>query len=292
MISLLAWVEINKNKLLIAGVAALVVIAVAVIVIQQRAHRQAAASHALSEVRLPFNPGAPLPPGVGDALLKVAGDYKGTKAAARALLLSAAVLFEEGKFADAQTRFNQVLQDYPESSWTAEANLGIAASLASQGKTADATTKYEEIRRRFSTSPIIDETKLALVRLYSVSKPEEAFKLADEIQKAGGQNSGLAMEAAMFQEDLLKKNPELAKLREPLIAPTPPPVVMTNTPIQINATSRPTMVITAAPNRVVTNVQALVASNQPAATPIPIKLSPAPPGATTPAPAPAPVPPK
>jgi len=287
MIGLLAWIEVNKKRLVIATAAVIGVVAIAAIVIQQRAQRERNASEALSDVRLPFSPSAPLPPGMAESLAKVADDYKGTKAAQRGLLLSAGVLFEEGKYADAQARFNQVLQQYPDSAWTAEANLGIAASLAALGKTAEATTKYEEIRRRFGNSAIIEETKLALARLYAVPKPEESFKMADEVMKAGGQNSGLAMEAAMLQEDLLKKHPELAKLREPLIAPQVPPNTLTNQALRINATNRPTMVMTTMPNRVATNVKTIMLTNQPSAAPIPLKLSPTPPAATTPPPAPA-----
>jgi hypothetical protein len=84
MVGLLAWVEVNKKKLAIAAAVAIFAIIVASLVIQQRAQREQSASAALSEVRLPFNPGAPLPPGIAAALNKVALDYKGTKAAARA----------------------------------------------------------------------------------------------------------------------------------------------------------------------------------------------------------------
>src|SRR5262245_34824317 len=185
MVGLLAWIEVNKKRIALGGAVALLAIIVASIFIQHRARREQSASEALSEVRLPFNPGAPLPAGMAESLRKVAVEYKGTKAAARALLLSAGVLYQEGHYAEAQNRFQQVLQEYPESLWTAEAHLGVAVSLASQGKTPEATTKYEEIRRRFANAPIGDVVKLALVRLYSKQKPEEAFKLADEILKTG-----------------------------------------------------------------------------------------------------------
>jgi predicted negative regulator of RcsB-dependent stress response len=284
MVGLLAWIEVNKKKLAIGGAVAILAIIVASIVIQQRAQREQNASAALSEVRLPFNPGAPLPSGLADALNKVAVDYKGTKAATRALLISAAVLYQEGNYVESQARFQQILQQYPDSAWNAEANLGVAVALAAQGKTAEATAKYEEIRRRFANAPIIDVVKLALVRLYATQKPEEAFKLTDELLKSGGQNSGLAMEAGMLQEDLLKKHPELAKLREPLVQPTPQ-LSLTNQPIRVTSTNRP-MVVTSMVSRAATNLKMIGVTNLPGTNaPIPIKLSPLPPqSSSSPAP--------
>jgi predicted negative regulator of RcsB-dependent stress response len=287
MVSFLAWVEINKQKLIIAGVAAIVAIAVISIIIQRQAQREQSASEALSNVRLPFNPGAPLPPGIVDALSKVVADYQGTRAASRALLLSAGVLFQEGKYAESQSRFNQVIQQYADSPWAAEANFGVAAALEAQGKTAEATAKFEEVRRRFANAPIAEEVKFSLARLYVSPKPEEAFKLTQELLKGSGgpNNSGIAMEAAMLQEDLIKKHPELAKFKEPLVAPTPPVMAMTNQPIRVTATNRPT-IITSIVNRAATNIRPIMVTNQPgASTPGSIQLSPVP-SQNAPAPAP------
>jgi hypothetical protein len=120
----------------------------------------------------------------------------------------------------------------------------VAASLDAAGKTAEATAKYEEIRKRYATSAVADQTKLALARLYEKSKPEEAYKLYDEIMKANPvQYSGLGNEAGMHQEELVKQNPALAKLREPAIPPQTPPQTMSitnltrvtnNTPLMLN----------------------------------------------------------
>lgn len=298
MVGLLAWIEVNRKKLAIAGAVAIFAIIVASIVIQERAQREQNASQALSEVRLPFNPGAPVPPGTVEALHKVAVEYKGTKAAARALLISAGVLYQEANYPEAQARFQQVLQHYPQSPWTPEAHLGIASALEAQGKTAEATAKYDEIRRRFANASIVDVAKLALVRLYATQKPEEAFKLADEVLKSGGQNSGLAMEAGMLQEDLLKKHPELAKLREPLVPPTTPQISLTNQPLRVTTTNPPG-IGTNVVNRVVTNVKTMMLTNRPGTNAsVPLKLSPLqPPGSasspgTQPPPAAPPSPPK
>jgi TolA-binding protein len=236
VVSLLAWLEVNKMRLAIGGGIALVVIFVSMIVIQQQAEKERTASAALSDVRMPYSASGTLPPGTADALAKVAAEHAGTQAAARALLLSAGVLFSEAKspadYAAAEKRFAQIVAEYPESQWVPNANLGIAASLKAQGKTAEATAKYEEITKRFASSPVIAETKLALAKLYETSKSEEAFKMYEDLMKENP-NSVLSMEATMRQDDLLKAKPELAKLKQPA---TPPMTVTPTPPQQPNVT--------------------------------------------------------
>ncbi len=236
VVSLLAWLEVHKKRLAIGGGLALVVIFVSMIVIQQQAEKERTASAALSDVRMPYSASGTLPPGTADALAKVASDYPGSQAAARALLLSAGVLFSEAKsaadYAAAEKRFAQIGQDYPESQWTPNAALGIAASLKAQGKTAEATAKYEEVTKRFASSPIIAEAKLALAKLYESSKSEEAFKMYEDLMKENP-NSVLSMEATMRQDDLLKAKPELAKLKQPA---TPPMTITPTPPQQPNVT--------------------------------------------------------
>lgn len=239
-IAFLAWVEVNKNRLLTGGVVGIAVILAVSLFLQQQGQRERAASRAFSEVKLPFNPAAPAPAGTAEALMKVATDYRGTKAAERALLTSAGILFSEKKYAEAEARFAQVSKEYPNTSWAAEALMGVAASLEAQGKTAEATVKYEDLRRRFATSAMIDDAKLALARMYEAQKPEEAFKLYEELAK-GQPGTRTAMEAGMRQEDLLKARPELAKLKESLMPPAATPVPV---PVQQAASNVSTIRLT------------------------------------------------
>src|SRR6185503_9955692 len=112
---------------------------------------------------------------------------------------------------------------YPESPWVADAHLGVAASLEAQGKTDDAIRKYEDLRKRYANvanAPIADDVKLALGRLYEKTDPTNSFKLYEDLVK-NTPNSAAASEASLFQEALVKKNPELAKLREPVAPPMP-----------------------------------------------------------------------
>jgi len=273
-----AWFEVNKKRLAIGLGAALVVVLAVALFLQQQAQKERVASRALSDVKLPWNP-AEKAPGVSDALQKVAKDYEGTKAAERALLTSAGVLFTEKKYAEAEAQFAQLTRAYPDTIWAAEATLGVASSLDAQGKTAEAITKYEEIRRRFASSAIIDDAKLALARLYEEKKPEDAYKLYDELAKSGP-GTRLAMEANMRQEDLLKARPELAKLKE---AMAPPPMQQNIPPGALAAISNQMRMATSgAPT-----------TPQPGGTsqPIQIKLNPAPSPSPSTAPSTAPPPP-
>lgn len=281
LVGFLAWVEVNKKRLVIGGVIAIVVIVAAVVFIQQQAQKEYSASEALSNVRVPFNTGSPVPPGTADALLKVATDHKGTRAAGRALLLSAGVLFAEAKsatdYAEAEKRFKEVIQGYPDSEWMPQANRGVAAALSAQGKTADAITKYEEVRRRFANSAIIDEVRIALARLYESQKPEEAFNLYEEVIKnpQGNPSGPLTAEANLHEEALIKQHPKLAALKQAAAAPpqmTPPQ----NQQVKITpVTNRITTTLTNAANRVMTNIQQINLTNRPGATsqPIQIKLN-------------------
>src|SRR5204863_2321049 len=101
--------------------------------------------------------------------------------------------------------------------------------LDTKRKAPEAIAKFEEIKRRYGKSPVIDEVKLALARLYEEqNKPAQALELYDEIVAAnqfGGQFTGLGSEAGLRKEDLLAQHPELRKVTPPpTIQPTPQPL--------------------------------------------------------------------
>ena len=221
---------------MIAGGTAVAVALIATIVYYQT-QKESRASEALSNVRKPFNPSAPLPPGTAEAYLKVARNFEGTKAAGRALLEAGSVYYTEGNYANAETQYKQFLNEYPDSPFLPQGMLGLASTLDAEGKAADAIAKYEELRRRFPTDSVIDEAKLALARLYEKQNPTEAYKLYSELVSSGSQ-SGVGSEAGIRREDLLEKNPELGKTNAPpapAIAPVSPgPQVSMTTPGSTN----------------------------------------------------------
>jgi len=234
----MAWLEVNKRKVMIWAAAALVVVLVAVAVISYQTQKERRASEALSNVRAPSSTAAGSVPATGAAegYLRVAQDHAGTQAAARALLLAAGAKFQDSAYPDAQKIYEQLIRDYPESRWLPQAFFGVASSLDAQGKTAEATKQFEELRRRFPNDPVTDETKLALARLYETqNRPADAFKLYDELVKAN-QYSGLGSEAGMRQAELVEKHPELAKTNLPPVM-SPTPMMITN--FMQQATNRP-----------------------------------------------------
>lgn len=247
MVSLMAWIEVNKKRLMIGGAVAIVLIVVASLFVQQQARKEITASEALSDIRVPYSPGAPAAPDTANALLKMAQAHQGTRAAARALLISGSILFSEKNYDEAQKRYNLLLQEYPGNPWAADATFGIAVSLEAQGKSAEALAKYEDIRKRFAPSTVINDTKLAIARLYEASnKAEDAFKLYEEVATAGA-NTTLGTEAKFRQEELLRLRPELAKLNAPVAPPAPTiaptttrTIVMSNPVSRVTNTIRPT----------------------------------------------------
>jgi len=217
---LVAWLQLNRKRVLIGTVLALVVAVAASAMIYTGNQKEVNASEALSEIRAPMNPTNPPPPSLVEAYLKIARDYAGTKAAARALLVAGGTLYVQGNYAEAQKMFERVTREYPESPWLAEANYGIAATLDAQQKIPEATAKYEELQRRFPNQAVIDEAKLGLGRLYEVqNKPAQALKLYEELLRANPYG-GIASEAGIRHTEIIEKHPELAMTNAPTTAPT------------------------------------------------------------------------
>ena len=240
ILSFLGWVEVNKKRLINWGVIILVAVVAVVAFVNYQLQKEKRASEALSNVRAPLNPSTPIPAGIADAYLKVAKEFPGTKAGARALLLGASAKFVEGGYPDSQKLFEQFIKEYGDSPWLAQAYYGIAAALEAQQKPAEAVAKYEEVRRRFASDPIVDQTKLALARLYEQqNKPAEALKLYEELTGPNA-SSGFGSEAYARREELLEKHPELKT--------SVPPSLSANTLQQLT-----NQVLKSMTNRVATN---------------------------------------
>jgi hypothetical protein len=182
-------------------------------------------------------------------------------------------LFIEGRPADAQKEFERFLREYPESPWLPQAALGIASSLGAQGRTNDAIAKYEEVRRRFGNDPVVDEVKLSLGRLFEgQGKNEEAFKMYDEVMKGGmAMQSGLAVEAQLRQQELVKRFPALAVPKMPVMPPATPGANASN--VQVVRMTNPVTRMTNTLQRPATNVAQRAVTNA-AVTNVPLLLTP------------------
>ncbi|HWY78382.1 MAG TPA: tetratricopeptide repeat protein [Verrucomicrobiae bacterium] len=215
---LVAWAQANRKQLI--GVAiAIAVIGLGIgLYIWHGNARDASANDALAAIKPAARmPGvAPLMP-PPDAYLKVANDYPGTPSGARALLMAAAGLFEDGKFKDAEALFTRFMQDYPEFPLSTQAQIGIAASLEAQGKTNEAATHYKEFRERHPSDSSWTQATSALARLYNEQgKPDQALKLYQELVNKRN-NDTWSQEAPFLMHEILEKHPELQP------KPTPPP---------------------------------------------------------------------
>lgn len=213
-----AWLEANKRQVLLGTGTAIVVGLIIYFIIWQRTEKQTAAGEAFSKA-LAAQINSPSGKSDPAEFLKVANAYPGSKAAERALLMAAASLYAEGKYAEAQAQFEKFTREHPSSPLTAQALLGIASSLEAQGRTDQALNAYKSLVERYPGENVVPQAKFALGRTYEAqNKPELARNMYEDLAR---DNLGtLAQEAGMRLEEL--------KLKYPNLAPVLP---ATNTPV-------------------------------------------------------------
>jgi len=217
---LLAWFEVNKKQVVYGlGIVAVVGLG-AWYYLWQQGEKKIEAGEALTKAMI-------MPAGNrsagAEALLKVVNDFPGSTAAARALLQAAGLLFQDGKYAEAQTQFQRFLREYPDSTFAYEALFGIAASLEAQGKTDDAAKAYGDLAARNPNAPVSPRAKFAQGRiLESQGKLQEARDIYESLARSE-QGGTTANEAAFRLEQIKAKLPAEA----PKIS-----AVSTNTPLK------------------------------------------------------------
>jgi predicted negative regulator of RcsB-dependent stress response len=217
MIELLAWVEVNKKKLLIGAAVGAVAIGAWSIYGWHRDHAEAEANAALFKVDAPSTGPDNTPGPSADTFLQVAASYPGTSAGGRALLFAADALFRAGKFGDAKTQFEKFLSDYAEHPLAPTAAFGVAACLDAMNKTNEALVAYQDVLTRHGASAVAAQAKMGLARLYETqNSPAQALKLYEEVARLGAQ-SGWAAEATLQRDRLLSRHPELAKTNAPAV---------------------------------------------------------------------------
>ncbi|MBM3824317.1 MAG: tetratricopeptide repeat protein [Verrucomicrobia bacterium] len=212
-IDFLAWLEVNKQRL-IYGVGGAIVVGFGLwSFLTMKAQKENVASAELLKIQMASSmaeqPTSP-PASVYSEFMK---KHAGTRAAERAMLLAADAAFTEQKFAEAQNLFEQFRKDYPSSPLVGQAAYGVGASLEAQKKTAEATAVYQDVVTRFAGTSLAGQTKLSLARMHEASnKPQEALKLYEELS-SGTSFSSWTSEAAAKKDALLAKHPELVSLK-------------------------------------------------------------------------------
>ena len=227
MIEFLAWIEVNKKKLLIGIAAAAAAIGAYAIYQWHQSQAEAEASAALLKLDRPGGAAENAPEPDGQAFVQVAAAHPGTSAAGRAVLFAADAFFRDGKFTEAQTQFEIFLRDYPENTLAPIAALGVATCLDAMNRTNEALAAYKDLLSRFAGSAVVAQAKLSLARLYEArNEPAQALKVYDELTRPNMQSTW-SSEATMWREQLLSRHPELAKTNAPAV-----PSLSTNAPGQ------------------------------------------------------------
>lgn len=215
---LLAWFETNKKQALWGAV---IVVAAGLIVgfmMWRKAEKEIEAGEALSAVSVPYTAGINRNGNISDAYLKVANNYTGTRAAARAVLMAAGEDYLQGRFDQARTTFERFRREHGDSPLAGQAMLGIAASYEAQGKNAEAITAYKDLVEHRPNDTAVPQAKFALANLLEHdNKPEQALNYFEDIVRNDPYGS-LGSEAGMRAEELKQKFPNLVP---PTPAPTP-----------------------------------------------------------------------
>jgi predicted negative regulator of RcsB-dependent stress response len=235
-----AWFDANR-KPAITGVFVIIVVgAIAGFVAWHKSEKEAASSEAVSNVSVSqglAGPGGQA--GAAQEYLKVAELYPKSTAGARALLMAASSLFDEGKYEEARKQFERFTREYTANTLMGQAQLGIAASLDAQGKTNEAVTAYKNLVERHPNDSAVPQAKLSLGRIYEQQgKPEQARTQYEELLR-NDQYGSLANEAGLRMEELKWKFPSLTP-EAPAAPPAPTitpglPGLSTNNTLQLKA---------------------------------------------------------
>lgn len=206
----MVWLHLNRQRVLIAVALVLAIIVGVALYNWKKNNDEAQANAALFALpSLIGVTGKSATPRAED-FQKVASDYPSSKAAERAELLAAGIMFTDGKYTDAQRQFSKFLEKYDGSDLQSQAAIGVAASLEAQGKIPEAVAKYQELIAKYPTENIISPAKLTLARLMETqNKPGEALKLYEDLARSKNQYDPFAGEARERRELLLEKNPSL-----------------------------------------------------------------------------------
>ena len=208
------WFESNKQAAIV-GLAAIVVIgAIIGFISWHKSEQETASAEALSNLEADqMAAGSSASPGAAATeYLKLADQYPKTPAGARALLLAAGDLYQEGKYDQAKAQFDRFVREHSDSPIMGIALLGSAACLESSGKTNDAVTSYQNLVDRHPNDAATPQARFALGRIYEAQgKPELAKNQYEEIlrlaQTVGG--GSLANEASTRLTDMRAKHPNL-----------------------------------------------------------------------------------
>jgi predicted negative regulator of RcsB-dependent stress response len=209
LIKLWTWFETHKKQVLWAVIIILGAAFVGWFMVNQQEENRIASGEALSKVVIPqvLTPNArPVP----DAYLRVASKYPDSNAGARAMLLAATGLFDEGKYTEAQAQFERFRREHHDNALLGNALLGIAASLDAQGKTADAINAYRDlVDHHPNETVVLPQAEFALGRLYEAQGQAATARTFFEKVAMTDPYGSIGSEAGIRIEELKQKYPNL-----------------------------------------------------------------------------------
>lgn len=225
-LAFLAWLEVNKSRLILGAVVLAVLVSGFVIHRWRVTEREKAASSALIQAQRLMSARANVEGPDPEVYLRIASDYRGTDGGARAILFAAEALFLEGRYSESLEWFQEYRAVRPLSPWAGVAAYGVAASLDAMGKRAEAFQAYQEVLSRHGSEAVASQARLAMAGLYVLEgEPRQALQLYDELRVTAW------AEAAMLRRDqLLMAHPELEELEsrvgiQDMMLPTTGPAV-------------------------------------------------------------------
>ena len=205
-IEFLAWLEVHKQKLLLAGVGILLISAALYAAKWRADQKEQVAGAALYELQIKQNQADEVK---AEEFLALSETYAGTSAGGRALLLAARAHFVNGRFDPARKQFEQFQKLYDSSGFLDTALYGVAVCYDAAGKLEEAKSAYQTVVERFANTPIAAQAKLAIAGIYETqSKLEEALALYKELDRPGVPSSYTAR-ASERRGKILKEHPEL-----------------------------------------------------------------------------------
>lgn len=218
----LAWLEVNKTRLIVGVVVFAIVISAFFIHRWRVSEREQAASAALIRVQSAVSSAPDASRPAAEDYLRIASDHRNTKAGARAKLFAAEAYYHEGRYAESQEEFESFLDAHPLSPLASTAAYGVAACLDAMGKRDEAFRAYQNVVSRYPNAPVASQAKLAMADLsLAESTAADALRLYDELQM-----TAWAEEAAWRREQLLVEHPELKKTKAAATLPEISPPVM------------------------------------------------------------------
>ncbi len=151
-------------------------------------------------------------------LAQIAANYPGTAAGQRAQLQAAAVMFNAGRYAEAQAQFQKCVAAAATGPLAATAQLGVAASLEAQNQLDSAAKEYQKVISAYAGSLSVLPAEFALGRIAEQqNKLTEAMSHYENAARASSGGS-LAQEAAQRAFELKAK---IAAVPKPAATLTP-----------------------------------------------------------------------